>query len=143
MLELELNQNLHPQEDQLSSQAFENTAGVGGSGSYQDAQKELKKAQAAAQEVERQLRANEARVDGLTKDIADVEGEKAQKEQAQQELAAQIEKQQRRIEKNVRRKAVLTGQAAETAANIRNLGVLPEEAFGKYERMKPESVCYP
>ncbi|OIW34031.1 RecF/RecN/SMC protein [Coniochaeta ligniaria NRRL 30616] len=140
MLELELNQNLHPQEDQLSSAAFENTAAVGGSGSYQDAQKELKKAQKAADEIERQIRAIQARVDGLSKDIADLEKEKAQREQDQQELARQIEKQQRRIEKNVQKKALLTSQAAEAAKNIRELGVLPEEAFGKYERMKPESI---
>lgn len=140
MLELDLSQNLHPQEDQLSSQAFENTTTVGGSGSYQDAQKELKKAQKAADEVERNLRANEARIDGLSKDIADLDKEKARKEQEQQELALRIEKQQRRIEKKVQQKALYTSQLAEAAKSIRELGVLPEEAFKKYQRMKPSAV---
>jgi structural maintenance of chromosome 3 (chondroitin sulfate proteoglycan 6) len=140
MLELDLNQNLHPQEDQLSSQAFENTTTVGGSGSYQDAQKELKKAQKVADEVERSLRSIEARVEGLTKDIADLEKEKGQKEQDQQELALRIEKQQRRIAKKVAQKALYTSRLAECAKNIRELGVLPEEAFSKYQRMKLSSV---
>lgn len=143
MLELELNQNLHPQEDQLSSLAFENTAAVGGSGSYQDAQKELKRAQKAADEVEKQLRANEAQVEGLSQNIADLEAEKVQKEQEQQALAKQIEKQQKRIQRNVQRKALLTAQAADHAKAIRELGVLPEEAFGKYERMSSKSVNLP
>jgi structural maintenance of chromosome 3 (chondroitin sulfate proteoglycan 6) len=55
-------------------------------------------------------------------------------------LARQIEKQQKRIEKSVQRKALLTSQAAECTKNIRDLGVLPEEAFGKYERMEAKTV---
>ena len=139
-LEVELRQNLRPQEDQLSSQAFEHSSSVGGSGSYQDAQKELKKAQRAANEVQKQLREVEQKMDDLSQRTSEQESERSRKEQEQQELARHIEKQQKRIMKEAQKKALLTNQAAELAKSIRDLGVLPEEAFGKYERMKPETV---
>lgn len=139
-LEAELNQNLRPQEDQLSSLAYENITGVGGSGSYKDAQRELKKAQEAVEKVEKQLRSIEAKMEELSQNISDLEARKLQKEQENQELARHIEKQEKRIQKNAEKKAILTNQLAECAKNIRDLGVLPEEAFGKYERMKSDKV---
>lgn len=139
-LEVELRKNLRPQEDQLSSQAFENASASGASGSYQDAQKELKKAQKATSEVQRLLQVLEQKLEELSGNISEVDAQKSQREQEQQELARHIEKQQKRIMKEAQKKALLTNQAAELAKSIRDLGVLPEEAFGKYERMKSETV---
>ena len=44
------------------------------------------------------------------------------------------------MEKTLQRKALLISQAAECAKNIRELGVLPEEAFDKYENMQANTV---
>ncbi|KAK3368087.1 RecF/RecN/SMC [Podospora didyma] len=137
-LETEL-RDLRPHEDQLRSQGFQDS-GAGGSGSFKDAQKELKKAQKAAAEVERQLAENEKEVDGVREEVARLEAQKAQKEQDQQELQKRIDQYQKKMEKNIQTKARLTSQAAEYAKNIRDLGILPEQAFGKYERMKSEQI---
>ncbi|KAK3484509.1 hypothetical protein B0T13DRAFT_516061 [Neurospora crassa] len=131
-LETELRAHLRPQEDQLRSQAFENSA-TGGSGSFKDAQKELKKLKKAAAEVDRQLQENE-KTEGIAAEIAELEAHKAQKEQEQQELQKRIDQYQKKLEKNSQTKARLLQQAAEYAKNIRDLGILPEEAFGKLRK---------
>ncbi|KAK0711433.1 RecF/RecN/SMC [Lasiosphaeris hirsuta] len=138
LLETQLsNNNIH--RDQLTGQMFENTSG-GGSGTFKDAQKELKKAQRAAAEVERQFQQNEAKTEEVSSELARLETIKAQKEVEQQELQKRIDQYQKKMEKNIQTKARLISQAAEYAKNIRDLGILPEEAFGKYEKMKSEQI---
>ncbi|KAK3313512.1 RecF/RecN/SMC [Apodospora peruviana] len=139
LLETQLNGHLKPQEDQLRSQAFENSS-AGGSQVYKEAQKELKKAQKAAAEVERQLRENEEKTEEVSGEVAQLESQRAQKEQEQQELQKRIDHYQKKMEKNIQTKARLISQAAEYAKNIRDLGILPDQAFGKYEKMKSEQI---
>ncbi|KXX83277.1 Chromosome segregation protein sudA [Madurella mycetomatis] len=139
LLETELNSHLRPQLDQLRSQAFENST-AGGSESYKDAQRELKKAQRAMTELEQQLQENEEKTEKASGELAKVEAQRAQKEQELQELQKQISQHQKRMEKNIQTRARLVSQAAEYAKNIRDLGILPEEAFGKYEKMKSEQI---
>jgi structural maintenance of chromosome 3 (chondroitin sulfate proteoglycan 6) len=139
LLETELQSHLRPQEDQLRSQAFENST-AGGSESYKEAQRELKKAQRAMVEVEQQLQENEKEVEEVSGKLAELEAQRAQKEQELQELQKRIEQHQKKMEKAIQARARLVQQAAEYAKNIRDLGILPEEAFGKYEKMKPEQV---
>ena len=57
-----------------------------------------------------------------------------------EDLARSIEKHQRRMEKSMQKKAALTKQGAECAANIRSLGVLPDEAFTKYQNTDSNTV---
>lgn len=142
LLETNLQGHLRPKEDQLRSQAFENTS-LGGSGDYKDAAKELRKAQTAAAEVESQVRDNEEKREEIGEELAQLENRIAQKELEQQELQKRIEHYQKKMERNIQTKARLISQAAEYAKNIRDLGILPEEAFGKYEKMKSEQVIMP
>ncbi|KAH6636303.1 RecF/RecN/SMC [Chaetomium tenue] len=138
-LETELQSHLRPQEDQLRSQAFENST-TGGSESFKDAQRELVKTQRAMAEVEQQLEENEQRTEKVGGELAQLEAQKSQREQELQELQKRIDQHQKRMEKNIQTRARLVSQAAEYAKNIRDLGILPEEAFGKYEKMKPEQI---
>jgi structural maintenance of chromosome 3 (chondroitin sulfate proteoglycan 6) len=138
-LETELNSHLRPQEDQLRSLAFENSTAAG-SESFKDAQRELKKAQRLMAEVEQQLQGNEEKTEKVGGELAKLEAQRVQKEQELQELQKQISQHQKRMEKNIQTRARLISQAAEYAKNIRDLGILPEEAFGKYEKMKSEQV---
>lgn len=138
-LETKLQSHLRPQLDQLRSQAFENST-TGGSESFKDAQRELKKAQRAMAEVEQQLQENEEKAEKLGRELAKLEAQKSQKEEDLQELQKRIDHHQKKMEKNIQTRARIVSQAAEYAKNIRDLGILPEEAFGKYEKMKPEQV---
>ncbi|GKU02754.1 chondroitin sulfate proteoglycan [Fusarium langsethiae] len=140
LLEVDLRQNLQMKLDQLNSQAFENSSSGSSAGGLKEAQRELKKAQKAQKTVEASLEEVEAKLDDSQARLEQLENDRAQREQAQQEISARIEKQQKRMDKSLRRKAVLTTQAAECAQTIRDLGVLPEEAFDKYENMDPKTV---
>jgi structural maintenance of chromosome 3 (chondroitin sulfate proteoglycan 6) len=140
LLEVDLRQNLQMKLDQLNSQAFENSTSGSSAGGLKEAQRELKKAQKAQKAVEASLQEIESKLDNSQARLEQLENERNQREQAQQEISVRIEKQQKRMDKSLRRKAVLTTQAAECAQTIRDLGVLPEEAFDKYENMDPKTV---
>ncbi|OAA58385.1 chromosome segregation protein [Niveomyces insectorum RCEF 264] len=140
ILEVDLRQNLRMKEDQLTSQAFETLTSVGGDGNYAEAQKELKKLQKRLADKEARLRETLDEIDAHMTQIGDLQAKKAGMEQKQQDIAAGLEKNQKRMEKNLQRRALLTQQLAEAAKNIRDLGVLPEEAFEKYERMDPARI---
>ncbi|OTA03754.1 protein for structural maintenance of chromosome protein 3 [Trichoderma parareesei] len=141
LLEIDLRQNLQMKLDQLNSQAFENSAVGGASGGLKEAERELKKAQKALKAVEADLSQTEAQIDELNSRLEQLESEKLHLEQNQLEISHRIEKQQKRMEKTLQRKALLTAQAAECAKNIRELGVLPEEAFDKYENMQANTIA--
>ncbi|KAF5709379.1 structural maintenance-chromosome 3 (chondroitin sulfate proteoglycan 6) [Fusarium globosum] len=139
LLEVDLRQNLQMKLDQLNSQAFEDSTGSSGGG-LKDAQRELKKAQKAQKAVEASLQELETKMDGTQARLEELANEKAQLEQVQSEISARIERQQKKMDRSLRKKAVLSTQAAECAQTIRDLGVLPEEAFDKYENMDPNQV---
>ncbi|KAI1337754.1 condensin complex component SMC3 [Xylariaceae sp. FL0016] len=133
ILELDLRSNLQLKLDQLTSQAIESASG--GSSTLREAQRELKKAQESVTSVGSRLQQNEQQIESAESKIANLEKQKSQKEAELQEIAREISKQQKRMEKSIQKKALLTARALECAKNIRDLGVLPEEAFEKYERL--------
>lgn len=141
LLEVDLRQNLQMKLDQLNSQAFEDSTGSSGGG-LKDAQRELKKAQKAQKAVEASLQELETKMDDTQVRLEELANEKAQLEQVQSEISARIERQQKKMDRSLRKKAVLSTQAAECAQTIRDLGVLPEEAFDKYENMDPNQVSF-
>lgn len=51
-----------------------------------------------------------------------------------------ISKQQKMTERFLAKRQMLLGRKDECNSNIRDLGVLPEEAFEKYISLKPESA---
>ena len=90
--------------------------------------------------IEGKLREVEEQIDAAESKIANLEKQRADNETQQQEIAREILRQQKKMEKSIQKKALLTAKAADCAKNIRDLGVLPEEAFDKYERLESKSV---
>lgn len=131
LLEVDLRENLRLKLDQLNGQEIDTAAGST-SGSLKESQRELKRVTKASEAVETKLQDNETQIEEAEGKISNLEKEKSQKEDQQQEIAKAIEKHQKRMEKNVQKKALLTASAAECAKNIRDLGVLPEEAFERF-----------
>ncbi|KAI0097606.1 putative chromosome segregation protein SudA [Nemania sp. FL0031] len=136
-LELDLRTNLKLKLDQLTSQAIESASS--GSDDLKDAKRELKKSQNATALVESQLQENDKQLDSTESKIGKLEKQKAQKEEELQEIAREIAKQQKRIDRNIQKKALLTTRAAECAKNIRDLGIVPDDAF-KYERFDAKTI---
>ena len=139
LLELDLRENLRMKLDELNSQELDN-ASSGGSGNLKQAQKDLKRAEKAAAAVETKLQEIETQIDEAETKVSRLNKQKSQRLEQQQELARTIEKQQKRMEKSVAKKALLTTAAAECAKNIRDLGVLPDEAFEKYQNLESKKV---
>ncbi|KAI0546229.1 putative chromosome segregation protein SudA [Xylaria curta] len=136
-LELELRTNLRLKLDQLTSQAIEGASS--GSDDLRDAKRELKKTQNATTLVENQLQENDKQLDSTESKIANLGKQRAQKEEELQAIAREIAKQQKRIDRNIQKKALLTARAAECAKNIRDLGIVPDDAF-KYERLDAKTI---
>ncbi|KAI0481489.1 putative chromosome segregation protein SudA [Xylaria cf. heliscus] len=136
-LDLELRTNLRLKLDQLTSQAIEGASS--GSDDLRDAKRELKKTQNATTLVESQLQENDKQLDTTESKITNLGKQRAQKEEQLQEIAKEIAKQQKRIDRNIQKKALLTTRAAECAKNIRDLGIVPDDAF-KYERLDAKTI---
>lgn len=143
ILETDLRQNLLLKEDQLSSLAFENSTAADGGSSYGDSQKELKKIQKATASIGKKIEQNEAQAEELDSQISEVNSAMEAKQQELQDLARHIERHQKRSEKSAQKKHLLTGQIEEMAKSIRDLGVLPDEAFTKYIKLKSADVSIP
>ena len=139
ILEIELRENLRPRLDQLKSKEFE--SGNGGSrGNLSQSQKELKKIDKALATVEQKLQETESSIDSANASIADLQARHASTLAAQSEIAKTIEKQQKRMEKSIQKRRILTKQAAECVIKIRDLGILPHGALEKYQKTKSEDI---
>ncbi|KAK5627765.1 hypothetical protein RRF57_003480 [Xylaria bambusicola] len=135
--QLDLRTNLQLKLDQLTGQAIEGASS--GSDDLRDAKRELKKAQNATALIESQLQENDKQLDSTESKVTHLEKQRGQKEEELQEIAREIAKQQKRIDRNIQKKALLTARAAECAKNIRDLGIVPDDAF-KYERFDAKTI---
>ncbi|WEW57115.1 Structural maintenance of chromosomes protein 3 [Emydomyces testavorans] len=139
ILEVELRENLHPRLDQLVGHdldAGEDTF----QGSLKESQRQIKKQTKELEKLNRHLQQLEDSIDERNTEVAQLEQRKAEIRRELDDLAKSIEKHQRRMEKSMQKKAALTKQATECSANIRDLGVLPEEAFTKFKNTDSNSV---
>lgn len=141
ILEVDLRENLRLKLDQLSGQELDDTA-LESSSSLKDVQKALKRATKAAAAVEAKLQENEHAIEKAESDIAEMNQDKTSRLQRQDSIAKAIEKYQKSMEKSIAKKALIAASAAECAKNIRDLGVLPEDAFSKYSKVKSEKVRF-
>jgi structural maintenance of chromosome 3 (chondroitin sulfate proteoglycan 6) len=130
-LEIELRDDLKLKLDQLNNQEIDSSTN-GGSANLKALQLDLKRTEQAAAETETKLNETEVQIEQGETEITKQDKVKTSLIERQQDLARDIERQQKRMEKSVAKKALLTASASETAKNIRDLGVLPEEAFEKY-----------
>ncbi|EON65649.1 chromosome segregation protein sudA [Coniosporium apollinis CBS 100218] len=143
VIEVELRENLRPRLEQLQAQEADNGgtgAGGDGNGRLKERQRELKRINKAFEAVEGKLREAEEAIEQANNQLAELEGNKAEKQRQQEEIAHAISRHQKRMEKSMAKKALLTEKLAECSRNIRDLGVLPEEAFDKYQRMESDKA---
>lgn len=138
-LEIELRESLRPRLDQLKSQAYDNQDGNSAT-RPSDLQKELKRINKSIARIEKRLEELTSSIDEGNTSIAELHQRRAEIRQEQEDVARNIERQQKRVEKNMQKKALLTKQQAEVNARIRDLGVLPQDAFAKFEKMKSDNI---
>ncbi|KAH8591818.1 hypothetical protein B0O99DRAFT_266349 [Bisporella sp. PMI_857] len=141
LLEVDLRTNLRLRLEDLNNQEIDTTANSG-SGNLREAQRNLKRISKQVSDLELKLQESESQIEQVDEKISKLEKEKAQRLEQNQEIARAIEKHQKKMEKSIQKKALLTQSAAECAKNIRDLGVLPEEAFERFTNTSSEKVSY-
>ena len=139
ILEIELRENLRPRLDQLKSQEFERQDS-GTRGNAKQSQQELKRITKSFDDVARRLDEADATIESTTAEINSLDQRHGEILTAQSEIAQSIEKAQKRMEKSIQKRRILTQQAAEVTIRIRELGILPHGALEKYEKTKSDAV---
>ncbi|KAL4961975.1 chromosome segregation protein SMC [Aspergillus stella-maris] len=139
ILEVELRENLNPRLDQLLGQDAD-MADEEGQGNIKETQREQKRLSKALEKVAQRLSQVDESIEQANAKVSELSQRNAETRRELEELAKSIEKHQRRMEKSMQKKAALTKQAVECANNIRDLGVLPDEAFTKYKNTDSNTV---
>jgi structural maintenance of chromosome 3 (chondroitin sulfate proteoglycan 6) len=80
--------------------------------------------------------------DDLTAELQELRTSLEKVQTQQSEDSRNINRQQKTTERYLAKRQMLAGRKDECNRNIRDLGVLPEEAFEKYINEKPEKVCH-
>jgi structural maintenance of chromosome 3 (chondroitin sulfate proteoglycan 6) len=78
--------------------------------------------------------------DDLTTELQELRSSLEKIQTQQSEDSRNISRQQKTTERYLAKRQMLTGRKDECNRSIRDLGVLPEEAFEKYINEKPEKV---
>lgn len=139
VLEVELRENLNPRLDQLQNRDVD-MAEEEVQGNLKETQREQKRLSKALEKINSRLKEVDSSIEEATAKVGELQQRNADTRREMEDLARSIEKHQRRMEKSMQKKAALTKQAAECAANIRDLGVLPDEAFTKYKNTDSNAV---
>lgn len=139
VLEVELRENLHPRLDQLVGQGLD-MADDDSQGNLKETQREVKRLETSLEKIGQRLQQVDESIEQSNAQASELGQRNGETRRELEELAKSIEKHQRRMEKSMQKKAALTKQATECAANIRDLGVLPDEAFTKYKSTDSNSV---
>lgn len=139
VLEVELRENLNPRLDQLLNRDID-IADEEVQGNLKETQREVKRIGQELEKLNARLKEVDASIEEGNTRVMDLQQRNSETRREIEDLARSIEKHQRRMEKSMQKKAALTKQAAECAANIRSLGVLPDEAFTKYQNTDSNTV---
>lgn len=139
VLEVELRENLNPRLDQLLNRDID-LAEEEVQGNLKETQREQKRLSKALEKLNGRVSQVDTSIEEANTRVNDLQQRNAETRREMEDLARSIEKHQRRMEKSMQKKAALTKQAAECAANIRDLGVLPDEAFTKYKNTDSNAV---
>ncbi|KAG9246730.1 putative chromosome segregation protein sudA [Calycina marina] len=139
MLEVELRESLRLKLDNLNSQAIDPTTS-NSSGNLKEAQRDLKRITKQVADVASKLEDTESKIEEATVKLGSVASNKAKREAQNEEFAKDIEKQKRKMEKSLQKKALLQQSAQDNAKQIRDLGVLPEEAFTRFVNTASDKI---
>ena len=140
ILEIELRENLRPRLDQLKSQEFDSQDNGSARGNVKQSQQELKRITKSFEEVGKKLDEIVLAIESASTEINNMNQRHAEILTSQSDIAKSIEKAQKRMEKSIQKRRILTKQAAEVTVKIRDLGILPHGALEKYEKTKSDAI---
>ncbi|GAA5910698.1 hypothetical protein JCM5296_006815 [Sporobolomyces johnsonii] len=135
LLEIELSENLRRRRDELRGKidSLDSASGVQeDQGEDLEARRsELKKLDKQITELSKRLDDIDRETEKLNKDVTDLEKEREKRENQQADDQRNISRQQKNVERYLAKRQVLLQRKDECNKSIRDLGVLPEEAFAE------------
>lgn len=137
-LESELRDHLYLKRTQLRDHT--DTEEVESEGGLENQRAIKSKALKSILEVAQQIESIEATIEDREGDLTTFQQERDDLEKQNRDEALVIEKQQKGLEKNMQKKSLLTSKKEECNKHIRDLGVLPEEAFSKFTTMQSNTL---
>ena len=142
ILEIELREDLRPRLDQLKSQEYDNSSDRAGprGGTLKQAQSDLKRINTTLSTLESKILEIDTQIDSATTSITGLQIQHTQILTTQAEIARTIEKFQKRTEKSIQKRRLLTTQAAAVNQRIRDLGILPSSALSAHAKTKSDQV---
>ncbi|KTW28404.1 hypothetical protein T552_01666 [Pneumocystis carinii B80] len=136
-LENELHENLYLRLDQLKTQSFINDdVDV----NMDETKQNISHVQDTIDTITKKLNDIELSIDQLSTELHEKSEEKALLQNKQNDEARTIEKYQKTLERNMAKRALLLQNKEECNKNIRDLGVLPEEAFEKFSTTESNTI---
>ncbi|GAA5946350.1 hypothetical protein JCM10213_006535, partial [Rhodosporidiobolus nylandii] len=141
LLEIELTENLRRRREELRGKIEALNAGASTT-AQQDGEEdqcedlearrsELEKLDRQIEELNQRVEEIDSETEKLNKDVADLEKERDKREGQQADDQRSIARQQKNVERYLAKRQVLLQRKDECNKNIRDLGVLPEEAFAE------------
>lgn len=137
-LEVRLNSSLRPQLMALETDEMDGEINI--SSNLRAKRTELGRLTTELNSIQQTLDELEDRIDTMSTQVGELEAQAAESRRQQDELTKAIERQKRRIEKSIQKKAALLASKQETLDNIRELGAIPEDLRKKYERLDSNAI---
>ncbi|GAA5841478.1 hypothetical protein JCM11251_007154 [Rhodosporidiobolus azoricus] len=141
LLEIELSDNLRRRREELSGKIEAINSGAATTNTQQDVGEQAEDLDARRHELEkleRQIEALNQRLEEIDTEteklnsaVSDLEKEREKREAQQADDQRSITRQQKNVERYLAKRQVLLARKDECNKNIRDLGVLPEEAFAE------------
>ncbi|TEB30541.1 RecF/RecN/SMC protein [Coprinellus micaceus] len=141
-LEIELKERLHKRQEDIQSRL--DALGEGDDDASEDdleaRNRELRSLNNSIQSLTKKVQGMDKESEGLTSQVQDLRATLERVQSQQAEDGRSMSKQQKTTERYLAKRQMLTAKKDECNRNIRDLGVLPEEAFEKYINERVERL---
>ncbi|KAF9182630.1 Structural maintenance of chromosomes protein 3 [Haplosporangium sp. Z 11] len=138
ILEITLGSNLRPRLEELQDK-IENGTALSDEG-LEKCRKDLNATLTSVQEINARVQEIDNDLEATGNDVSEKESRLEKLQTEQQDEEQQVRRMQKDAEKYVFRRNLLLRKKEECTKNIRELGVLPEEAFEKYKDMASQKL---
>lgn len=137
LLEVDLYQNLQVRLDQLDTSI---ETGTSHENAVPEMQRQLAQLESSITEISEKAKALELEIEEVKTELAEKEGDLTKAKEDRVQAARMIDRYHKQMEKSVSKRTFLVERREEVQRKIRELGVLPVDAFSKYQDKSSESI---
>jgi structural maintenance of chromosome 3 (chondroitin sulfate proteoglycan 6) len=137
LLEVEINQNLQVRLDQLNSS---NDVSLVNDNAVPELERQISQLEQAIHETSDKISTLEQELEESRVELSQKETDLTKAKEDRVQAARMIDRYHKQMEKSVAKRAFLVERREEVQRKVRELGVLPVDAFTKYQRLSSESI---